>query len=175
MWGKNIKRKLENLLSLLYTYWTSFQLGWRPIKLFQSLEEKPTANHCPGGYAGAAGLVIFGNQLWLFLFSSPTAFSDLWLVQWEHSHQCFLTSSAYKHERTKTLKNSSQLSTPTSCWRVGIQTLLTQLKLILWRIRIKSWLIPLLHFPPTLPCISWPTRLWWGMAIPKWVEKWQLL
>lgn len=135
----------------MYTYWTSFQLGWRPRKLFQHLEEKPNVNHCPGGYTGAAGLVIFGNQLWLFLFSSPTASSDLRLVQWEHSHQCFLTNSAYKHERTKTLKNSSQLSTPTSCCSVGIQNLLTQLKSILWRIKIKSWLIPLLAFPPPPP------------------------
>lgn len=119
-------------------YWTSFQLGWCPRKLFQ---QKPNANHCPGGYTGAAALVIFGNQLWLLLFSSPTAFSDLWLLQWEHSHQCFLINSAYKHERTKPLKNSSQLSYPTSCCRVQIQKLLTQLKSILWRIGIKSWLI----------------------------------
>lgn len=156
----------------MYTYWTSFQLGWCPRKLFQHLEEKPNTNHCPGGYTGAAGLVIFGNQLWLFLFSSPTVFSDLRLMQWEHSHQCFLTNSAYKHKRTKTLQNSSQLSAPTSCCTVGIQNLLTQLKSILWRTRNKvlTSFNPFLHLP-----ISQSNTLWLGMVLPKCKKKWWFL
>lgn len=97
--------KLENLLSLVSVSWACFQLGWCPRKPFQHWEAKPNTDRCPGGCTGAAVLLIVGSQL-RFLFPSPTAFSDLWLMQWEHSHPCFLTNSVHKHRRTETLQLS---------------------------------------------------------------------